>query len=128
MIRAPEFRQPFPIPSQAPRLAVIAAALATALAAGSACAQADAPAPVASSTHAAHAKAKAAKKHCKARPVRDDDAPDSFVYGRRDDVLAFAAQVADERGLDRAWVEDQLARARYQPAVAKAIMPAPAGT
>ena len=55
--------------------------------------------------------------------MRDDDAPDSFVYGRRDDVLAFAAQVADDRGLDRAWVEDQLARARYQPSVAKAIMP-----
>ena len=33
--------------------------------------------------------------------VRDDNAPDSFVYGRRDDVLAFAAQVADERGLDQ---------------------------
>jgi len=61
-------------------------------------------------------------------PPDDDDAPDSFVYGRRDDVLAFAAQVAEERGLDQAWVERQLARARYQPAVAKAIMPAPAGT
>jgi membrane-bound lytic murein transglycosylase B len=42
--------------------------------------------------------------------------------------MAFAAEVAEDRGLDRAWVEAQLARARYQPAVARAIMPAPAGT
>ncbi|MGN6526295.1 MAG: lytic murein transglycosylase B [Burkholderiaceae bacterium] len=71
-------------------------------------------------THGKHAR--------KAAQVRDDDAPDSVLYGRRDDVMAFAAQVAEERGLDRAWVEAQLARARYQPAVARAIMPAPAGT
>jgi membrane-bound lytic murein transglycosylase B len=130
LTRAPELRLPFSVSSQTPRLAAIVAALATALPAGSACAQADAPAAAAASTSAAHARPKAAaKKHRKARPaVRDDDAPDSFVYGRRDDVLAFAAQVAEERGLDRAWVEDQLSRARYQPAVAKAIMPAPAGT
>ena len=52
--------------------------------------------------------------------MRDDNAPDSFVYGRRDDVLAFAAQVAEQRGLDRAWVEDQLARARYLPFILRA--------
>ena len=77
-----------------------------------------------------HAKTKAAtgKKKKKAVAVRDDNAPDSVLYGRRDDVLAFAAQVATDRGLDRAWVEAQLAGARYQPGVAKAIMPAPAGT
>jgi len=95
-------------------------------------AQPPAAASAASSAKAAHAtgKAKAAAKKKKAKPVavRDDNAPDSFVYGRRDDVLAFAAQVADERGLDRAWVEDQLARARYQPSVARAIMPGPPGT
>src|SRR6185436_3769388 len=55
------------------------------------------------------------------------DAPDSFVYGRRPDVVAFADQAADERGIDAAWLEAQLARARYQPGVAKLIMPAPAG-
>ena len=97
-------------------------------------AQASAPAAAASAARSSHAKAtskaaaKARKKKAKPVAVRDDDAPDSFVYGRRDDVLAFAAQVAEDRGLDRAWVEDQLARARYQPSVAKAIMPGPAGT
>ena len=121
---------PFRSSHRAGLLALIAAALAAT--GGSAVAQSDvASAPAA--RHATHAKspaktsAKAAKKK-KSKVARDDDAPDSFVYGRRDDVVAFAAQVAEERGLDRAWVEDQLARARYQPAVAKAIMPAPAGT
>ena len=109
--------------------AIAAALLATS---GPANAQASAPAAAASAPKAAHATSKskaAAKKKKKGKTIvaRDDDAPDSFVYGRRDDVLAFAAQVADERGLDRAWVEDQLARARYQPSVAKAIMPGPPG-
>jgi len=124
MIRAPVPALPLPIHLQA---AIVASVVAT-LAASPAFGQADAPA---SAPQASHAKAKAAaKKHRKAKAVavRDDDAPDSFVYGRRDDVLAFAAQAAEDRGLDRAWVEDQLSRARYQPAVARAIMPAPAGT
>jgi len=73
------------------------------------------------------ATAKARRKHKAAPVVRDDDAPDSVVYGRREDVLAFAAQVAEDRGLDRAWVERQLAGARYQPSVAKAIMPGAPG-
>lgn len=130
MFRAPELSLPLSTLPQAPcRLAMVVASLAAALVAAPAFAQSD-TATAASAPHAAHAKAKpAAKKHKKARAAaRDDDAPDSFVYGRRDDVMAFAAQVAEERGLDQAWVEDQLARARYLPAVAKAIMPAPAGS
>jgi membrane-bound lytic murein transglycosylase B len=90
-----------------------------------------APAVVPTGVDAQHAAAPASRKHAKAKhkpAVRDDDAPDSFVYGRREDVLAFAAQVAEDRGLDRGWVEEQLAKARYQPGVAKLIMPAPAGT
>ena len=107
----------------------LASASASALAQASAPAAAAASAPV--QAHAAKAKAKAsAKKKKKARQIaaRDDDAPDSFTYGRRDDVLAFAAQAAEDRGLDRAWVEDQLARARYLPGVAKAIMPGAPGS
>ena len=117
-------------------------AVANALSAGAillaasdaATAQASAPAAAASAATTSHAstrpKATSAKKKRKARsvPVRDDASPDSFVYGRRDDVLAFAAQVADERGLDRAWVEAQLANARYLPSVAKAIMPGAPGS
>jgi len=118
--------------ARAGRLAGALVAAALAVATGSGFAQAATPASAASAPHAAtKARPKAAaKKKSKGKPlaVRDDDAPDSVVYGRRDDVLAFAAQVADERGLDRAWVEDQLARARYLPSVAKAIMPGPPGS
>jgi membrane-bound lytic murein transglycosylase B len=104
--------------------------LALALASGRAAARAGADA---SASTPARAKTKtktgtSAKKKKRSRPVADDDAPDSFVYGRRDDVLAFAAEAAEDRGLDRAWVEAQLARARYQPGVAKAIMPGAPGS
>ena len=128
---APRSTSPFRSSQRASLLALIAAALAAT--GGAASAQSDA-ASAPAARHATHAKtsekasAKASAKKKKSKVARDDDAPDSFVYGRRDDVLAFAAQVAEERGLDRAWVEDQLAKARYLPSVAKAIMPAPAGT
>jgi len=139
MTRTPETPLPFPIRStgfgpRPRRIAAIAGLLAL-LSTAAAVAQ-TAPASGSGATaqgpHAtrpAPAKHRAAsKKTAKHKAAaRDDDAPDSFVYGRRDDVLAFAATVAEERGLARDWVEDQLSRARYQPAVAKAIMPAPAG-
>jgi membrane-bound lytic murein transglycosylase B len=126
MTRAPELRLPSCTVLQ--RLVATIAVLAVAAITIPARAQADAATSAPTASHA-KAKPKAARKHRKAKAAaRDDDAPDSFVYGRRDDVLAFAAQVAEDRGLDREWVEGQLSRARYQPAVAKAIMPAPAGT
>jgi membrane-bound lytic murein transglycosylase B len=126
MTRAPELRLPSCTVLQ--RLVATIAVLAVAAITIPARAQADAATSAPAASHA-KAKPKAARKHRKAKAAaRDDDAPDSFVYGRRDDVLAFAAQVAEDRGLDREWVEGQLSRARYQPAVAKAIMPAPAGT
>ena len=141
MIPAPETRPPSSIHLEAgsarrgsrPFTALAAITAALLATSGPANAQASAPAAAASAPKAAHATSRskaAAKKKKKGKTIvaRDDDAPDSFVYGRRDDVLAFAAQVADERGLDRVWVEDQLARARYQPSVAKAIMPGPPGT
>ena len=89
------------------------------------------PAADKSARTAAKGKAAAKKKNKKAKAslaARDDAAPDSVLYGRRDDVLAFAAQVAEERGLDRDWVEAQLAGARYLPSVARAIMPGAPGT
>lgn len=66
-----------------------------------------------------------------ARPgaaVRHDSAPDVVRYGRRDDVVAFARQAAERQGLDADWAVEQLAQARYQPTVAKLVMPPPAGT
>ena len=65
----------------------------------------------------------------KNRPAaRADNAPDVVTYGRRDDVQAFARQWADKHGLDADWAGRQLALARYQPSVARLVMPPPAGT
>jgi membrane-bound lytic murein transglycosylase B len=78
----------------------------------------------------ASTKEKAVKAHKKARAaaVRHDSAPDIVIYGRREDAMAFAAEVAAAHGLDRAWVEATLAGARYLPSVARLVMPPPAGT
>jgi len=57
-----------------------------------------------------------------------DEAPDLITYGRRDDVMAFGAELAERRGLDAAWVQAGLQRARFVPSVTKFIMPPPAGT
>jgi membrane-bound lytic murein transglycosylase B len=68
----------------------------------------------------------AAKK--KSAAVRGDDAPDLVTYGRRADVMRFAEEVAQRHGFELAWVEEQLARSRFVPAVVRLIMPPPAGT
>jgi len=81
-------------------------------------------AALASPLHAKPAK----KTRTKPAAVRSDAEPDVVTYGRRDDVQRFAAETAAELGLDRAWVESALAQARYLPAVARLIMPPPAGT
>ena len=57
-----------------------------------------------------------------------DEAPDIVTYGRRDDVMAFGADLAERRGLDAAWVQAALQRARFIPSVTRFIMPPPAGT
>ena len=82
-----------------------------------------APLCVASPDAAARKKPKQA-----ADTVQSDDAPDVVTYGQRDDVMRFGAELAERRGLDAAWVQAALQRARFQPAVTRFIMPAPAGT
>ena len=47
-----------------------------------------------------------------AGPVLSDDAPDIVTYGRRDDVMRFAAEIAQRHGLDARWVRTALRRAR----------------
>lgn len=56
---------------------------------------------------------------CAATPA----APPAY-YAARDDVQRFAADVAERHGLDRAWILQQLAQAKLQPAVRRLIMPA----
>jgi membrane-bound lytic murein transglycosylase B len=79
----------------------------------------------------AKAQAKAQPKRSQARPnrvVQHDGAPDVVTYGQRDDAMALADLLAERHGLEPAWARAQLAQARYQPAVARLIMPPPAGT
>jgi membrane-bound lytic murein transglycosylase B len=69
-----------------------------------------------------------AKRRQRADAVRGDAEPDSVTYGERDDVVRFADELAQRRGLDAAWVRGVLAQARYVPVVARLMMPPPAGT
>ncbi len=68
-------------------------------------------------------KATKAKSH-----ATSDTTPDAVSYGRRDDVMAFAADAAARHALDIAKAEATLARARFIPSVTRFIMPPPAGT
>ena len=74
------------------------------------------------------------KPHAAAAPISlktaapADGAPDSVIYGSRDDVLRFADDVAQRRGIDADSLRRTLAQARYLPNVARLIMPPPAGT
>ena len=63
-----------------------------------------------------------------AQAALSDGAPDVVTYGQRDDAMALADALAERHGLEPAWARAQLAQARYQPTVARLIMPPPAGT
>ncbi len=60
--------------------------------------------------------------------AKSDNEPDLVTYGEREDVMRFATELAERRGLDAEWVKSQLAEARYVPSVAKFIMPPPTAT
>ncbi len=64
----------------------------------------------------------------KARAKRPRPGPPASPYASRADVLDFADQVAEKRGLDAGWVRRHLAQAQPQAAVRRLIMPAPVGT
>ena len=54
--------------------------------------------------------------------------PPARLYAGHPAAAAFAAELAQRRGWDLAWIEQQLGRARFVPAVPRLIMPPPAGT
>lgn len=62
----------------------------------------------------------------RATAARQDAA--ATAYGRREEVLRFAAEVAARHGLDAAVLERRLGEARKLPSVQRLIMPPPAGT
>jgi membrane-bound lytic murein transglycosylase B len=70
----------------------------------------------------------AAKQRARIVKTASDSAAEGFVYGARDDVMRFADDLAQRRGLDADALRNALRRARYQPSVAQLIMPPPAGT
>ena len=78
--------------------------------------------------HHAAGKAHVDRKSAAAHKAADDDAPDLVTYGRRDDVMRFAAEVAERHGFEPAALQDTLAQARYVPAVARLLLPPKAGT
>lgn len=123
------------------RLVGLLTALAFGLAGNAATAVTDPAAPpkASAAAKAKPAKAKPAKPKpakqiaakatpAKPKPVRSDSEPDTVTYGQREDVVVLADQLAAQHGLEPAWARAQLAQARYQPAVARLIMPPPAGT
>ena len=69
-----------------------------------------------------------AGKKRRAPAVESDNAPVAVTYGGREDVMAFAVEVAERQHLDFEWVRQALQRARFIPSVGKLIMPPPAGT
>ncbi len=62
------------------------------------------------------------------RESRPEFEPGAAAYRGREDVAAFALEVAQLHGLDAQWTLDALAQARRIPSVARLIMPAPAAT
>ncbi len=118
-------RTPIPAWLSCAALAVCLAGATAAHAADEAAAPAK-PAKAATPTQSIK-KHRAAPARKKAR-VRSDREPDVVIYGHRDDVMRFGAEVAARQGLDMGWVQAALAQSRYVPSVAKLIMPPPAGT
>jgi membrane-bound lytic murein transglycosylase B len=49
-------------------------------------------------------------------------------YATRDDVMRFADELAERRNLDREWVRQAIGQARQLPAIARLMLPPPAGT
>lgn len=48
-------------------------------------------------------------------------------YAKRVDTAEVARRLASQQGLDAKWVQQVISKARYMPAIAKAVEPAPAG-
>ena len=76
----------------------------------------------------AKAKPQKAARQPKAAQAAGEASSATAAYGRREDVLRFAAEVAARHGLEQATLERQLAQARKLPSVQRLIMPPPAGT
>ena len=76
----------------------------------------------------------AAQKHPKkvrtqaASTAAASAAPAASYYATRADVMAFADDVAERRGLDAGWLRSALGQARFLPQVPRLMLPPPRGT
>ena len=61
-------------------------------------------------------------------PGPPEAAADTVRYGPRDDVVAFANDIAQQHGLEADWLLGALAQARFIPTVARLMMPGPPGS
>lgn len=72
--------------------------------------------------------AAARTKKPRALPLASSSGPQAPPYAGREEIARFAAELAAREGFDEQVLREQLAQARFQPAVARLIMPPPAGT
>ena len=72
-------------------------------------------------------KATKSKAKNKAPAIRTGKGAEGTAYVNRIDVMVQADAIAERRGLDPQWVRDAIGKARYLPAVARAILPPAAG-
>jgi membrane-bound lytic murein transglycosylase B len=66
--------------------------------------------------------------HAGTKAARPDRTAELVAYGRREDMMALAAEIAGQHPLDLEWVEATLAQARFVPAVVRLMQPPPPGT
>ena len=111
----------------ATRPSALALALALALTLGLGIAHAADPAKSGKAAKGTKTTAKAVKATPPAAAQRARE-PEPVAYGRREDVMRFAADVAQRHKLPPSWVEATLAEARLLPTVARLIMPPPVGS
>lgn len=69
-----------------------------------------------------------ARKRGHAPALRSSTGADAIPYAGRAEIERFSAEFAAREGFDETALRQVLAQARYQPAVARLIMPPPAGT
>jgi membrane-bound lytic murein transglycosylase B len=70
--------------------------------------------------------ADAAKPSSKRKVVAQADA--STLYAKREDAMRLADEIAEQRGLDRAWVRQAIGQSRHLPQVARWVLPAASPT
>jgi membrane-bound lytic murein transglycosylase B len=70
----------------------------------------------------------AAQKNTRKTSTAERNGQRGLPYAANEEVMRWADDMAQRRGLDRDWVRDAMGRAQLLPTVARLMQPAPAGT